>query len=135
MEVGRVDSTKGEPPAEVADHFQGQARLQPLTSPFADGPDVFAVHFHAGGRTKPHTHRAGQLLVVTAGKGIVGAPDGRHVVEEGDVVAVMPGEWHWHGATPTSPMTHVTVQMRGLDSIDWDVDEGDWASGYDDLED
>jgi hypothetical protein len=27
-------------------------------------------------------------------------------------------------------MTHVTVQMAGPDSIDWDVDEGDWAEGY-----
>jgi hypothetical protein len=31
-------------------------------------------------------------------------------------------------------MTHVTVQMRGPDSIDWDVDEGDWAQGYDGLD-
>jgi hypothetical protein len=28
-------------------------------------------------------------------------------------------------------MTHVTVQMAGPDSIDWDVDQGDWAEGYD----
>ena len=53
------------------------------------------------------------------------------MVEAGDVVAVMPGEWHWHGATPTTAMTHVTVQQRGPDSVDWDVDEGDWATGFD----
>ncbi len=132
MEVGRVDNTKGEPPAEVAEHFQGHARLQPLTSPFTDGPDVFAVHFEPGGRTKPHTHRAGQLLVIAAGKGLVGTRDGRRMVEAGDVVAVMPGEWHWHGATPSTAMTHITVQMRGPDSVDWNVDEGDWASAYED---
>ncbi|MDQ4096253.1 MAG: cupin domain-containing protein [Actinomycetota bacterium] len=130
MEFGRVDNTKGEPPAEVAEHFQGSARLQRLSSPFADGPDVFAVHFDAGGRTKPHTHKDGQLLVIASGKGIIGGRGGRQVVEAGDVVAVMPGEWHWHGATPSAPMTHVTVQMSGPDSIDWDVDEGNWASGY-----
>lgn len=45
----------------------------------------------------------------------------------------MPGLWQvkigprrW---APDSPMTHVTVQMAGPDSIDWDVDEGDWANG------
>jgi quercetin dioxygenase-like cupin family protein len=134
VEVGHVDDSKGDPPAELAEHFEGRARLQPLTSPFPDGPDVFAVHFQPGGRTKPHTHRTGQLLVIAAGQGVVGTPAGRRVVEKGDVVVVMPDEWHWHGATPTSPMTHVTVQMRGPDSIDWDVDEGDWAQGYDGLD-
>jgi quercetin dioxygenase-like cupin family protein len=130
LEFGHVDNTKGEPPAEVEEHFQGSARLQPLSSPFADGPGVFAVHFDAGGRTKPHTHREGQLLVISSGKGIIGSRDGRRVVEAGDVVAVMPEEWHWHGATPNTPMTHITIQRQGPDSIDWDVDEGDWASGY-----
>lgn len=135
MQVGHVDDTEGEPPAEVAEHFEGHARLQRLPNPFAEGPDVFAVHFDPGGRTRPHTHRAGQLLVIASGRGVVGTSEGRRVVAEGDVVAVMPGEWHWHGATPGSPMTHVTVQMRGPDSIDWDVQEGDWARGYDGLED
>jgi quercetin dioxygenase-like cupin family protein len=131
MDVGHIDNTEGEPPGEMVDHFQGRARLQPLPNPFADGPDVFAVHFEPGGRTKPHVHRAGQLLIIAAGRGMVGTRDGRRVVEAGDVVAVMPGEWHWHGATPATAMTHVTVQQRGPDSIDWDVDEGDWATGFD----
>lgn len=50
-------------------------------------------------------------------------PDG-----PGDIIAARPGEWHWHGATPDSSMTHVTVQPGG--TIDWDVEEGDWAEGY-----
>jgi quercetin dioxygenase-like cupin family protein len=131
MDFHHVDDTQGEPPAEHLTHFQGEARLQPFTSPFPDGPVIFAVHFRPGGRTKPHTHRSGQVLHVTSGRGIVADVSGRHVVEPGDVVVVMPDEWHWHGATPTTPMTHVTVQMTGPGSIDWDVDERDWASGYD----
>ncbi len=55
---------------------------------------------------------------------------GRREVEAGDVVRVVPGEWHWHGGTPTSAMTHVTVQMAGPEETDWDVDEGDWALDY-----
>ena len=48
------------------------------------------------------------------------------LVEPGDVVAVMPGEWHWHGATPDSAMTHVTIQ-QAEGRTDWDVEERDWA--------
>ena len=131
MEFQQVDNTQGEPPAELAEHFQGRARLQPFHSPFPDGPAVFAVHFEPGGRTKPHVHRSGQVLHITAGQGLIGTADGRREVGPGDIVTVMPDEWHWHGATPDSPMTHVTVQMSGPGSVDWDVDERDWASGYD----
>ncbi|MGH9277099.1 MAG: cupin domain-containing protein [Acidimicrobiales bacterium] len=131
MEQGRVDDTAGAPPGEWPEHFQGEARLQPLPTPFdAHGPGVFAVHFRPGGRTRPHTHRTGQLLLITSGEGIVGGADGRRHVRAGDVVATMPGEWHWHGATPDTPMTHITVQLPGPDAVNWDVDEGDWADGY-----
>jgi len=130
MRFEHVDSTQGKPPAELPLHFQGEARLQPLPSPFPDGPSIFAVHFEAGGRTRPHRHRFGQVLHVTSGQGIVGGESGRRAVGPGDIVIVMPDEWHWHGASPTSPMTHVTVQMTGPDSVDWDVDQGDWAADY-----
>lgn len=130
MRFDHVDDRRGEPPAEIDRHFQGRARLQPFESPFAEGPAVFAVHFEPGGRTRPHVHRSGQVLIVTAGRGLLGGLDGRREVAAGDVVSVMPGEWHWHGATPDSAMTHVTVQMTGAESIDWDVEERDWASGY-----
>lgn len=132
MDVHHLDPHSGQPPAEVGLHFQGHARLQTLSSPFPGGPAVFAVHFDPGGRTMPHTHTQGQVLVVTDGQGIVGGPDGiRRHVAAGDVVVVEPGEWHWHGGTPTAAMTHVTVQMTGPDSIDWAVPERDWAEGYD----
>jgi quercetin dioxygenase-like cupin family protein len=128
MDVAHIDSTQGEPPAEWPEHFQGEARLQPLPSLHPGGPALFAVHFRPGGRSRPHVHEAGQVLVVTDGEGIVGDRGGRRTVRPGDVIAARPGEWHWHGATPTSPLTHVTVQTAG--ATDWDVDEGDWAEGY-----
>ena len=132
MDYEHVDDTTGEPPAEWPEHFQGEARIQPFPNPFPDdGAAVFAVHFGAGGRSRPHTHRHGQMLVVVSGRGMVGDRTGRRTVVPGDVVVAHPGEWHWHGAAPDSPMTHVTVQMAGPDSIDWDVDQGDWAEGYD----
>lgn len=101
------------------------------STPFpGDDPSVFAVHFEPGGRTKPHMHGRGQLLHIAAGEGIIGTVDGRRHVTAGDVVSVMPNEWHWHGATPTTPMTHVTVQPSGPGSVDWNVDERDWAEEY-----
>ena len=63
----------------------------------------------------------GQTLIVIAGVGWAqhwGGP-----VEEirpGDVVWFPPGEKHWHGATPTTAMTHIAIQER-LDGkvVDW----------------
>jgi quercetin dioxygenase-like cupin family protein len=126
MDSERIDETKGEPPAEWPQNFQGEAVLQVLPTPFTADPMVFAVHFRPGGRTRPHVHGAGQMLVVTSGRGVVANESSRRLVEAGDVVAVMPGEWHWHGATPDSAMTHVTVQLAE-GGTDWDVDERDWA--------
>lgn len=132
MELDRIDDTTGEHPGEYPSRFQGEAGIQPLASPFVeDGPAVFAVHFQAGGRTRPHVHHSGQWLHVVSGRGIVATESGRREVEAGDVIAVMPGEWHWHGATPGSAMTHVTVQRTPTDPIDWSVEEKDWADGYD----
>jgi quercetin dioxygenase-like cupin family protein len=130
MEFDTIDSGKGDLPEEYRPHFQGQARFQRFTSPFADRPAVFAVHFDAGARTRPHVHRSGQVLHVTSGRGIVAGDHGRQVVLPGDVVTVEPGEWHWHGGTPTTAMSHLTVQVTAVGDIDWDVDERDWAGEY-----
>ena len=130
MRFDRIDSSEGDLPDDHRPHFHGEARLQRFASPFGEEPAVFAVHFDAGARTKPHVHRSGQVLHVSAGEGIVADRSGRHLVGPGDVVTVEPGEWHWHGGTPTSSLTHLTVQVTAPGDIDWDVDEGDWAAGY-----
>ena len=117
-------------PDDYRPHFSGEARFQRFTSPFGDRPAVFAVHFEAGGRTRPHVHRSGQVLHIASGEGIVATREERRRVRPGDVITVEPGEWHWHGGTPTSGMTHLTVQVMAPGDIEWDVDEGDWASDY-----
>jgi quercetin dioxygenase-like cupin family protein len=130
MEFDSIDPNRGELAEDDDLHFQGSARFQRFTSPFGERPAVFAVHFDAGARTRPHVHRSGQVLHITAGRGIVARRDGRQVVLPGDVVTVEAGEWHWHGGAPDSPMTHLTVQVTEPGDIDWDVDDGDWAGGY-----
>ena len=124
------DFSAGEMPDAYAPHFQGTARFQFFESPFDPGPAVFAVHFEAGARTKPHVHHTRQVLYVTEGQGIVADRSGRHTVRPGDVITVARDEWHWHGGTPETSMTHLTVQMPGSEDVEWDVEEGDWAEGY-----
>lgn len=132
MNFDHENRSSGDMPEEYRPHFQGTARIQRFASPFEPGPAVSAVHFDAGGRTKPHIHHSGQVLYVTDGEGIVANRESRRTVRPGDVITVDRNEWHWHGGTPQTAMTHLTVQMPGSDDIDWDVDEGDWASGYGD---
>jgi len=130
MESDTIDPGRGELPEEYRPHFEGEARFQRFASPFGDHPAVFAVHFDAGARTRPHLHHSGQVLHIAAGRGIVADRSGRRVVLPGDVITVEPDEWHWHGATPTTAMTHLTIQVTAPGDVDWDVDEGDWAGGY-----
>ena len=80
-----------------------------------------SVTFEPGARTAWHTHPLGQTLIVTAGCGRVqrwGGPI--EEIRPGDVVWIPPGEKHWHGATPTTAMTHIAIQEQ-LDgkAVDW----------------
>jgi quercetin dioxygenase-like cupin family protein len=125
-----VDRHKGELQEDPA-RFQGQVRIQHFREQLPGGIEMIAVHFEAGSRTRPHTHNEGQVLHVTSGKGIVATRSGRRFIEPGDIVIVKPDEWHWHGATTSSAMTHVAIQLP--DHAIWEVDEYDWASDYDEM--
>lgn len=114
---GSQASTKGS-----ADYFTGTVRVDPLFQ--ADAPARVAsasVTFEPGARTAWHTHPLGQTLIVTAGLGRaqrVGGPI--EEIRPGDVVWFSPGEKHWHGASPTTAMTHIAIQER-LDgkAVNW----------------
>ena len=69
------------------------------------------VAFEPGARTNWHTHPLGQTLYVIAGVGRVQTKGGPiREIKPGDVVWIPPGEKHWHGAAPTTGMTHVAMQ-------------------------
>lgn len=95
-----------------ADWFTGVVRLDPLhqaSEPARVG--CAYVTFEPGARTAWHTHPLGQTLVVTAGCGRAqrwGGPV--EEIKPGDVVWFAPGEKHWHGAAPTTAMTHIAIQ-------------------------
>ena len=115
---GSQSSVKG--PAEW---FVGKVRIDPLL-PQANDParvTCASVTFEPGARTAWHTHPLGQTLVVTAGCGLVQREGGPiEKVSPGDVVWFPPGEKHWHGASPTTSMTHIAIQEQ-LDSkaVNW----------------
>lgn len=104
------------------DWFTGAVRIDPLfTAPAPARVAGASVTFEPGARTAWHTHPLGQTLIVTYGCGWV-QRDGGPVEEirSGDIVWFAPGEKHWHGATPTTAMTHIAVQ-ENLDGkvVDW----------------
>ena len=120
MEIRRAGSQpSGKGPA---DWFTGTVRIDPLFQAAAPARAfAAAVTFEPGARTAWHTHPLGQTLIITAGCGRaqrVGGP-----VEEirpGDVVWFGPNEKHWHGASPTTAMTHIAIQeQQDGRSVDW----------------
>jgi quercetin dioxygenase-like cupin family protein len=114
---GSQPSNKG-----AADWFTGVVRIDPLFQANAPARAVGAsVTFEAGARTAWHIHPLGQTLIVTAGCGWVQREGGP--IEEiypGDVIWFLPGEKHWHGATPTATLTHIAIQ-ENLDGkvVEW----------------
>ena len=82
--------------------------------PRIDSLNALGVHFEAGARTDWHTHPDGQTLYVTDGAGFVQNEAGETVrIGTGDVVYAPAGEVHWHGATATSHMTHLSLTSHG----------------------
>jgi 4-carboxymuconolactone decarboxylase len=104
------------------DWFTGTVQIHPLFS--ANPPSRVSggqVTFEPGARTAWHTHPLGQTLIITAGSGLVQRDGGAiQEIHSGDVVSIPPGVKHWHGASPTSSMTHIAIQ-EALDgkNVEW----------------
>jgi quercetin dioxygenase-like cupin family protein len=120
MEIVRAGSKPSAKGPEA--WFTGTVRIDPLFNSFDPARVQGAsVTFEPGARTAWHTHPLGQTLVVTAGLGRV-QRDGGPVEEirPGDVVWFAPGEKHWHGASPTTAMTHIAIQeVKDSKVVDW----------------
>jgi quercetin dioxygenase-like cupin family protein len=114
---GSQPSAKG-----PTDWFTGTVRIDPLFQPNdARRAAAAMVTFEPGARTAWHTHPLGQTLIVTAGCGRAQREGGPvEEIRPGDVVWFSPGERHWHGAAPTTAMTHIAIQEQ-LDGkvVDW----------------
>src|SRR6516164_844794 len=115
--IGSQPSNKG-----PADWFTGTVRIDPLFQ--ANAPALVSganVTFEPGARTAWHTHPLGQTLIVTGGCGLVQREGGPvEQIRPGDIVWFALGAKHWHGAAPTTAMTHIAIQ-EALEGkvVDW----------------
>lgn len=120
MEINRVGSRPSA--TGPADYFTGGVRIDPLFDAAEPARTSAAlVTFEPGARTAWHTHPLGQRLIITAGCGRVqrwGSPI--EEIRPGDVVLIAPDEKHWHGAAPTTAVSHLAIQET-LDgrAADW----------------
>lgn len=119
----KLTRSGSQPPQPApAENFTGSARVD---SPFQGTAPARVygarVTFEPGARTAWHTHVLGQTLIVTAGTGRVQRwGDPVEEIRQGDIVWIPPGQKHWHGAAPSTPMTHIAVveQLDGK-SVEW----------------
>lgn len=105
-----------------AQYFTGHVQVSPFFSATKEASYSGAyVTFEAGARTAWHTHPIGQRLIITAGSGFV-QEWGKPIIEvkAGDTVWFPPGVKHWHGASPTSSMTHLALTgIENKQSATW----------------
>jgi quercetin dioxygenase-like cupin family protein len=103
-------------------NFTGSVRIDPLVhAPKPARVVASAVTFEPGARSAWHTHPLGQNLIVIHGAGRVQSwGEAMKDIRPGDVVWCPPGEKHWHGAAPTTAMTHIAIQ-EALDgkAVEW----------------
>ena len=103
-------------------NFTGNVRLENIFPANDSAPySASYVTFEPGARTAWHAHPAGQRLIITAGVGWVQQWGGPVVeVRAGDAVWFPAGVKHWHGASPTESMTHLSLAgaLKGK-STEW----------------
>lgn len=94
--------------------FTGQTYLNMLsTKDDTFNAPIGNVTFEPKARTNWHRHSGGQILLVLAGTGRY-QERGKEAqtIKKGDIVRIAPNVEHWHGATPDSWMTHISVETN-----------------------
>ena len=93
-------------------YFTGSVRVDPqFAAPDQTSLSAGHVTFEPGARSAWHSHPAGQLLIITSGKGWVQEANGaKREVNVGDVIWTPPSVKHWHGATDGNAMSHYAIQ-------------------------
>ncbi|KQX05825.1 MULTISPECIES: (R)-mandelonitrile lyase [unclassified Leifsonia] len=118
----KTPTTKG--PAEM---FTGDVYFDVIAR--GEAPSrlrVNLVRFAPGARTAWHKHSLGQTVHVTDGVGFIQSRGGEVVtMHPGDTVYTPPGEWHWHGASGDSFMSHLAM---------WEDDDATWGDHVTDEE-
>jgi quercetin dioxygenase-like cupin family protein len=104
--AGSQSSIKGS-----TEYFTGNVRIDPLFPATDSAPFSGAyVTFEPGARSAWLTHPTGQHLLATAGVGRTQVWGGPIVeIKAGDVIWCPAKVKHWHGASPTTSMTHIAI--------------------------
>jgi quercetin dioxygenase-like cupin family protein len=92
--------------------FVGDVTRQTLLSESQDY-SLAMVNFEIGARNRWHIHSGDQVLFVTYGEGYVASEAQQLEIHAGDIVHVVAGEKHWHGATERSAMSHISLTKTG----------------------
>ncbi|HUL32687.1 MAG TPA: cupin domain-containing protein [Candidatus Eisenbacteria bacterium] len=120
IKIARSDSMH--PNKGSAQYFTGSVQVQELFPAYDPSRTSGGkVTFEPGARSAWHTHPLGQILIVTDGTGWIqqwGGPI--EEIRKGDVIWIPAGVKHWHGATPTTAMTHIAIQeaLNGK-AVEW----------------
>ena len=112
MKIVKMNEVPKQP--YVTTLFTGQNITRQVLVPDSKDPVLTIVNFGKRTRNKFHTHDGDQVLVVTAGKGIVATEKEQKVVTVGDIIFFPAGEKHWHGATQDSDFSHIYVTRAGV---------------------
>lgn len=102
-------------------NFIGTAYLHMMVAADQDNPTAVGnVTFEPGARTKWHLHPAGQILLVTDGKGYYQEKGKeKKVLHKGDVIRCPPGVPHWHGASADTYFVQVAVTNNNKGATVW----------------
>lgn len=98
-------------------NFTGEVWLAPLSGKKELNVPMTNVTFEPGCRNSWHYHKAGQLLIATAGIGYYqekGKPARR--LFPGDIVEIAPDVVHWHGAATDSWFAHIAITTNPQDN-------------------
>jgi quercetin dioxygenase-like cupin family protein len=111
MQIAKPSEIK--PEVENRPLFSGKVTRQTLVAAnTGKNFNASLINFAPGARNKFHTHISDQILIVTAGKGIVATEKQEFSVGVGDVILIPAGENHWHGAAKNSSFYHISIQPK-----------------------
>jgi quercetin dioxygenase-like cupin family protein len=111
MEIVNLGNVPKEP--FVNDLFTGTDVTRQDLFPDSREYRINNINFGKGIRNKFHSHEAEQILIVTAGKGVVATEQEERVVTLGDVILIPKGEKHWHGSNGDSEFSHIFIYRKG----------------------
>jgi quercetin dioxygenase-like cupin family protein len=111
MQVVRISDADKE--AFAGALFTGSDVTRQVLLPDSKEYNFNVVNFGKGVRNKFHAHDHEQILIVTAGKGIIATDEKEKMITVGDIVLIPAGEKHWHGATADSEFAHIFVSKLG----------------------